>query len=833
MKVLIVNDTSNNAHCGCFAVMSGLRTYIRERNHVVSGAIFNRELTYDRLADSLQPESAALLAHHAEAADLVVINGEGTIHDGRAPEIEQAIAFLIDRKIPFALCNSILRDYPIMGELLKDAVATTVRDEKSLQVARAMGLDAQRCADASIYGRFDSLGCGPDHNPSKTMAVTDWHPAADAFVGERVRDCLDAGAEYLPFLRADALPFWPGVLVRLSEFELVVCARYHAAILSVLAGANVALLPSNTDKIEEFAREFGLQDAIVGGSVPSLVEDRKPRREAIRAACERLREMRNDASLHPFHALDLPNRPVGIGSAPIPREASEPKRELNATCHARLAADDAEGQAAELLTDAAIKRCADQLVALAAQEGNSNLLWRVARFHHKQDSPWKALAAAEAAGGLEDDDSDHLQLLASIYLKLRRRADADRALRRAQAVGTLDRPAQVRRAQLLSRVGKAADAFDTMQTAIGRQAPDFGTALQASMIARTAGQDEWATDQALEALKSESEMKTSQINDLGKTLTALGKFADGYRLMSRALRKLDPFLPGERRHPAPDVASLAGLPATMYVPESVGVGTAVLATRFLPELIGRHREVGLVIDERLHDVVGRSFPSVRCWSADSYRAAFPRRSLATLARRVLARGANPALVDFHLLTGSLMEDGVVTAADGPLAPPTDGQARIRERYERLFPGRRTIGLAWYTPNQRSTRTRSLSLVEVRAILDRNPDAIFVSLQPQVRQALRDKAQIDRQNLHVDTEIDPIGDVDTALAQIAALDEVLSIDCSAAHFAGAMNRPGRCIIRHPTAWQWPMRKSWYSATRILVDGEGSTDRMPWGDEPQGG
>ncbi len=67
MKVVLLNDTSDNRHFGCELVGAAYRTLLEERDIELIGVQY-RKLVLDRTL--------------CDRADLVIVNGEGSIHDG-------------------------------------------------------------------------------------------------------------------------------------------------------------------------------------------------------------------------------------------------------------------------------------------------------------------------------------------------------------------------------------------------------------------------------------------------------------------------------------------------------------------------------------------------------------------------------------------------------------------------------------------------------------------------------------------------------------------------------------------------------------------------------
>ena len=50
---------------------------------------------------------------------------------------------------------------------------------------------------------------------------------------------------------------------------------------------------------------------------------------------------------------------------------------------------------------------------------------------------------------------------------------------------------------------------------------------------------------------------------------------------------------------------------------------------------------------------------------------------------------------------------------------------------------------------------------------------------------------------------------------AVMNALRTIDCSAAHFAGALNVPTQCILTGYPTWQWPLDGSLYTSVRCVA------------------
>ena len=72
------------------------------------------------------------------------------------------------------------------------------------------------------------------------------------------------------------------------------------------------------------------------------------------------------------------------------------------------------------------------------------------------------------------------------------------------------------------------------------------------------------------------------------------------------------------------------------------------------------------------------------------------------------------------------------------------------------------------------------------------------------------------DIFADPTIDPLVDLDGFAAQVSAVDAVISIDNSTAHFAGALGRPAWILLPTPCDWRWGLenaRSPWYASVRL--------------------
>jgi len=72
-------------------------------------------------------------------------------------------------------------------------------------------------------------------------------------------------------------------------------------------------------------------------------------------------------------------------------------------------------------------------------------------------------------------------------------------------------------------------------------------------------------------------------------------------------------------------------------------------------------------------------------------------------------------------------------------------------------------------------------------------------------------------LLIDRTVDQFADMDRFAAQVAAMDQVVTIDNSTAHLAGALGRSVSLLLPFAADWRWLENRSaspWYPTVRLI-------------------
>jgi tetratricopeptide (TPR) repeat protein len=277
-----------------------------------------------------------------------------------------------------------------------------------------------------------------------------------------------------------------------------------------------------------------------------------------------------------------------------------------------------------------------------------------------------------------------------------------------------------------------------------------------------------------------------------------------------------------------------------------GVGDEIQFAGLIPEAIRTGNRIILDCDARLKPLFARSFPEIDVVSgfgpvkAQKLGAPFilseapwsqkPPLSLpkgtcfSSFAEGAGNHEPQPASVyreeeriAAHLPTGSLpgllrRAEAAFAATQSPylLADPEERE-RFRARYS---DGRRLIGLAWHTKNQKTGRKRSIDLKNL-APLFALAGIRWISLQYGDFDTLEEQAAAAKAPLLIDRSVDQFADMDRFAAQVAAMDQVMTIDNSTAHLAGALGLPVWVLLPFAADWRWLENRPdspWYPALR---------------------
>ncbi|MFC3676968.1 tetratricopeptide repeat protein [Ferrovibrio xuzhouensis] len=233
-----------------------------------------------------------------------------------------------------------------------------------------------------------------------------------------------------------------------------------------------------------------------------------------------------------------------------------------------------------------------------------------------------------------------------------------------------------------------------------------------------------------------------------------------------------------------------------------GVGDQILYGTMLRDAAARSgARVAVAVDPRLVDLF--------------------RRSLAPHGITVVARGT-PIDAAAQCPFGSLgrwlrREAGDFAAGGIDLVADETRRTALRARYQAMAGDRRLVGLSWRSTNRRIGVDKSIPVHDLLPAL-RQPGIQWISLQ--YGDCAEDLAALRGAGIaiHDDPAIDGFRDLDGFAAQVAALDDVVTVSNTTVHVAGGLGVPCRLLLPagRGRLWYWPVSGNicpWYRSVRI--------------------
>jgi tetratricopeptide (TPR) repeat protein len=234
-------------------------------------------------------------------------------------------------------------------------------------------------------------------------------------------------------------------------------------------------------------------------------------------------------------------------------------------------------------------------------------------------------------------------------------------------------------------------------------------------------------------------------------------------------------------------------------------GDEILFGTFLPDLLQRIGRVTLRSSTRMRPLFARSFPNIAVVDdkppSDVIAATDVQASIVALAKLVRTTWS-----DFQTQPPYLKADAHKVR-------------EFRERYKANSTAL-LVGIAWRSVQVSQAAEKSVNLGAWGALFSL-PNVKFVNLQ--YGDCTKDIAGIKAAygvDVINDPSVDPLSDLDTYAAQVAAMDVVVSSSNTAAHVAGALGIAAHCMV--PSAfgqgrrWYWLEREGhsiWYPTTRL--------------------
>jgi len=276
----------------------------------------------------------------------------------------------------------------------------------------------------------------------------------------------------------------------------------------------------------------------------------------------------------------------------------------------------------------------------------------------------------------------------------------------------------------------------------------------------------------------------------------------------------------------------------IYLWAEQGVGDVVMFAGFLPCLIAQNpEEIVLAVFPKMIPLFKSSFPSITIESLDSAADRAIAQTLSGLPAAVkLLEKSLPELAKSNMQPfdyAAPMGDLLVHLM--PKYIPAKNQksyltadpvhmAEVEKNMQQLGPGRR-IGISWYSSNKQDGVVRNIALEKWLPIL-KTPGCHFFSLQHHVNPKEIENFCKANDCRILNHEFDFIFNIKGLAAIISCMDEVITVDNSNAHLAGALGIPTTLLLPKCCNFRWPIQDKgktlWYDS----VHTERQEKTMDW-------
>lgn len=220
------------------------------------------------------------------------------------------------------------------------------------------------------------------------------------------------------------------------------------------------------------------------------------------------------------------------------------------------------------------------------------------------------------------------------------------------------------------------------------------------------------------------------------------------------------------------------------------IGDTMMFLQLMPALMRQPIHITLLLPSRLVDIYTRTFPKIRIVSTQN-------------AENELKASDFDWQCPVGSLPRHLLKSWIDLGAPNlRLKCQASLKTKLRREYRRgLAKDKPVIGISWSGGARRERiRVKSLRVDEFGELMQ-SIDARFVSLQYGEFSKQIAKWQAQGIDIQSNPEINPLRDMDSWLAQVAACDLVISVANTTIHGAALTGIPTLCLLSRGSDWRW--------------------------------
>ena len=259
-KAILINDTSDERHIGCDNVIKNIK-YLCRKNNIEITTTFTR-------AD-INKHSAKCF-ESMKTCDIIIINGEGSLHDKYGRKWFIKVLKLIPKNKKAVLINSVWHNMGKITELNKLSLVSVreLNSYESLTKTHPKLKKVRIVPDVLFYIQQMPKKLNIGYGDSVSSDIT---------------DKLKCHANYFPLqYNKVGKPKYPSELAKndiysylnwLKSLDLHITGRFHGVCLSAMAGTPFLALASNARKIEGILRDMGCSELLI-----TAIKDKKAKK---------------------------------------------------------------------------------------------------------------------------------------------------------------------------------------------------------------------------------------------------------------------------------------------------------------------------------------------------------------------------------------------------------------------------------------------------------------------------------------------------------------------------------------------------------------------------
>jgi tetratricopeptide (TPR) repeat protein len=238
---------------------------------------------------------------------------------------------------------------------------------------------------------------------------------------------------------------------------------------------------------------------------------------------------------------------------------------------------------------------------------------------------------------------------------------------------------------------------------------------------------------------------------------------------------------------------------SLYLWSEQGIGDEVMFASIYNDIKKDVRKLTVKVDVRLKLIFERSFPGINFVSENEIKE---------------------SEFEYHLPVGSMAKfyrntEEEFSRNNGKFLKTNEEINNSIKKYFSKYEGKRKIGISWKSKNPLSGLKRSAELEDIINYIN-DDEAVFVNLQ--YGDVVDEISRVKNKGIEIldIEEIDNMKNIDGLLSVIEHCDEVISIDNSTVHFAGALGKKTEVLMHESADFRWEMQGNttkWYKSLTL--------------------